>query len=607
MRRGGEANIYQIHLAAYVLLLLHWFRQHETFTFYVGGFPLKSPTSENLVVVGGGISGLVVGHVLSASSRYNVTLLEANSEIGGHIRSLPDPQSPNHLLNIGHATHMGMFVNLRIMLKHLKIQEWPVGRGPNETPGLFRMLSVSLESGHRVQPPMEDILRLSVWWEAFKFYFASYLEPEIPLEKHLKERQYSDTFLDVLHWATATFEFDKCKEEMRTYSLGAARALLITQVFFQYLLCDAFQGSLPEKIDSGLKQDLAKRISKERNTKNGVTIIDDDDPTLQELKDVFQNITEGTPLASYFTADYNAAASKLAAGIDQVRTGTVVSSVKRNSDDRRLNDTKRTILVETMEGEILETEHVIFATHPSIIPKLLNKDDFVQHQSALQSMNTGAVGVKIIHASNLPFEYPPCTQKSLAYSMEQPPSILGIFDISQLTRIKETGEPATMFNASKISTETFKIQEAGYLSVAHPVYVDKSRNIHNRWLQDVACIDSTVYPWTVATPSFLKARHRVEELQGKDGIYIIGQALTGVNKASELQVTNALLLCRRWFGVNPLWRCSYLYPMLPDCNDNDATYQAQSLLEAAKLALKSLVGSFVLTGAVSKVGVKFFA
>lgn len=223
----------------------------------------SSPSLPVVAVVGGGISGLTVGHVLQQSGRYQVEVLEASPHLGGHIRSLQSNRNRNEHLNIGHATHMGMFCNLRLMLRHFHVEEWPVGRGSNQDPGLFRMISVTGGTeGKTFQPPLDDIKSPVIWWEAFRFYFASYMNPEERLDAFLARNHFSKRFLDILYWAMATFEFDKRKDEAGEYTLGAARALLITQVFFQYLLCDAFEGSLPARVDQGLKDDIASRILK---------------------------------------------------------------------------------------------------------------------------------------------------------------------------------------------------------------------------------------------------------------------------------------------------------------------------------------------------------
>ena len=64
-----------------------------------------------------------------------------------------------------------------------------------------------------------------------------------------------------------------------------------------------------------------------------------------------------------------------------------------------------------------------------------------------------------------------------------------------------------------------------------------------------------------------------------------------MNKASELQVTNALRLCNDYFGVLPPWGEFISTLFLPDCNDEDAFRRASSIVEAVPLAWKSLVGS----------------
>jgi hypothetical protein len=539
---------------------------------------LTPPSKEVVAVVGGGASGLTIAHILQQSGRYEVKVLEAHPTLGGHVRSVRNPFNGEECLNIGHATHMGMFVNLRLMLRHFHVQEWPVGRGPNEEPGLFRMMSVTAK-GETFQPPLQNILSPRVWWDAFWFYFHSYMNPEQGLDDFLAthHQSFSKPFLDILYWAMATFEFDKRKEEVGEYALGAVRALLITQVFFQYLLCDAFEGWLPNRIDGGLKADLASRIGRipalSRKEK-------------QNLLGIFEELTSDAPLASYFTSDYGTAIQTLAAGAGHVLTNKTVSQVCKTETGRHR--------LETTSGETIEADHVVFTMHPSIVGRVLDDDDYPKHTAALQQIDSGAVGVRVIHANDLPFPYPPLND-ALHVEMDNAPPLFGIFDISELTTMITTHTQGPK-----------RRREAGWLSVAYPVYQNMTLNCHEHLLEELPCVDVTVYPWTRATAIFPKTRREIVDLQGRDGIYITGQALTGVNKASELQITNALNLCYNQFGVLPPWKYFFPCPMLPDCNDVDAFVAPESPLEAAGLAMKSLVGSFLITSAVSSLGVKFF-
>ena len=535
-----------------------------------------SPPGGVAAIVGAGISGLTIAHVLQASGRYQVEVFEADPHLGGHIRSLANPRNDEEQLNIGHATHMGMFVNLRLLLRHFGVSEWPVGRGPNDEPGLFRMISVTGMTGDVFRPPLKDITSPSLWWEAFQFYFASYMNPDERLDHFLARNHFSKQFMDILYWAMATFEFDKRKEEAGEYAVGAARALLITRVFFQYLLCDAFEGSLPSRIDRGLKEDLASRVMRLPMRTNREK---------KELVDRFEELTSDAPLASYFTASYGTAIEKLAAGAGRIRTNATVTQVSRKNGRNE---------VKTIDGETIEADHVIFTTHPSTAGCVLKQADFPQHTEAIKNIESGAVAVRIIHASDLPFAYPPPTNVSYFDSDSPPPPVLGIFDISQLTTTQ-----ATCYHLPYR-------QKAGWLSVAYPMYPNTTLNHHQKLLNQIPCADDSLYPWTRATSSFPAARRDIEKLQGNDGIYITGQALTGVNKASELQVTNALNLCYDHFGVSPPWKEFFPCPMLPDCNDVDAFHDTSSPIEAAFLALKSLVGSFLLATAVSRFGMGFF-
>jgi len=147
---------------------------------------------------------------------------------------------------------------------------------------------------------------------------------------------------------------------------------------------------------------------------------------------------------------------------------------------------------------------------------------------------------------------------------------------------------------------------AGWLSVAYPVYQDASLNRHQEFLNPLPCADETISPWTRATATYPQIRRELVSLQGYDGVHITGHTLTGINKASELQVTNALDLCYTHFGVLPPWGEFINTPMLPDCNDDDAFLRTESPFNAVRLAWKSLVGSFLLLGAVSKLDVEVF-
>lgn len=541
---------------------------------------LASVSSPTVAVVGGGISGLVVAYVLQKSGQYEVELFEAQPQLGGHIRSLTNPLDESEQLNIGHATHMGMFYNLRLMLKHFGIPEWKVGRGANSKPGIFRMISVSGTTGETFQPPLKHITSPSIWWEAFRFYFYSYLNADKRLDVFLKEKHFSKRFLDILYWAMATFEFDKEKDEMGEYALGAARALLITQVFFKYLLCDAFEGSLPAKVDNGLKDDLASRI---------MSLPDMSTSEKKSLVESFREITNDSPLASYFTSSYGSLVSKLAEGAGRIHTNVAVERVSKK-------DGKLTI--DSSAGESMEADFVVFTTHPSIARRCLNEDDFPLHSSTLGHFESGAVGVRIVHAKDLPFDYPP-TAHDTFFERDTPPPVLGIFDISELTTSTEASGALTQ----QAPSETNK---AGWLSVAYPVYKNTTLNRHQQLLETIPCANFTVYPWTKATSSFPMTRREIVKLQGADCIYLTGQSLTGVNKASELQVTNALKLCRDYFGVVPPWKAFAPCPLLPDCNDVDAFYTTKSPLQASLLAIKSLIGSFLLTSAVATLGVEFF-
>lgn len=541
--------------------------------------PSPRPSKETVAVVGEGISGCTIAYLLQGSGRFDVTLLETNSALGGHIRTIVNPLNTKEYLNIGHATHMGMFCNLRLLLRHLGVEESPVGLGSNSQPGLFRMIPVSADTGEMFRPPLKDILSPRVWWDAFWFYYYSYRSPDQRFDDFLSTRSsFSKQFLDILYWAMATFEFDKHKEEVGEYALGAVRALVVTQVFFQYLLCDAFDGSLPAGIDQGLKSDLKDRVKQ--------------DPSLSTkekdaLLETFEDITKETPLACYFTSEYGTVIAKLAAGAGRVMTNATVSRVHRKNPDLHI--------LETDSGGEVEARHVVFTSHPSVVSCVLSSVDYPDQAAALQRVESGAVGVRIIHANDLPFSYPPSKGDSF-FDMDGPPPILGIFDISELT----TSSALNNHGRRAIG------RNAGWLSIAFPVYRNECLNRHDQSLENAPSLNVTVYPWTRASSAFPEARKRIEELQGHDGIYIIGQALNGVNKASELQVTNALNLCYDKFGVLPPWDHFFRSPMLPDCNDVDAFRQVKSPLEAAGRALKSLVGSFLITSAVSLLGAEIF-
>ena len=148
--------------------------------------------------------------------------------------------------------------------------------------------------------------------------------------------------------------------------------------------------------------------------------------------------------------------------------------------------------------------------------------------------------------------------------------------------------------------------------VSHPRFRHLQRprgesfNRHEHFLAQTDCCDKTIYPWIRASSSYPALRRKVVDLQGCDGIHVTGHTLTGINKASELQVTNALKLCHEQFGCLPPWGAYIGTPLLPDCNDEDAFKKASSIFEAIGLAWKSLVGSFLLLGVVSKLGAETF-
>jgi hypothetical protein len=327
---------------------------------------------------------------------------------------------------------------------------------------------------------------------------------------------------------------------------------------------------------------------------------------------------------------------KLAAGAGSVLTNTTVVRVtistkpqqnkvndKLQDDEEERDKQENILLLETSNGQQIEADAIVFTIHPHMIQEVLNPCDFPQHLEALKGIDSGAVGVRIVHATSLPFPYPParnndkytggtCISVTGSDEILPPPPILGIFDISELTTTS-----VVMTSAHEQQQQSQQRQhpsqpptKAGWLSIAYPMYRDPTRNRHQQFLETLtsssSCLDETIYPWTRATPSFIQAQRRIIELQGTNGIYIAGQALTGVNKASELQVTNALNLCRDYFDAYPPWKYYISCPMLPDCNDVDAFRQALSPWQALRLAVKSLIGSFVLTTLVTRLGVEFF-
>jgi hypothetical protein len=539
---------------------------------------------KRVIVVGGGLSGLVVGYVLQQSERYDVTLLEASPRIGGNVLTVPDPADPNQLLNVGHATHLGMFWNLRLLLRHLQVPEYAVGRGvASKKPGLFGMLSITDQEGRLYRPPLEDILSPLTWWHAFWFYFLSYQQPDVTLEDFLKKHTFSDAFLNILYWSMATFEFDKEWKECCQYPVGVVRVLTVTQVFFQFLLSDLFQGVLPAKMQQGLRDDLADRVVKSARSVS------------YERDTLMRDDLGRAPLASYFTANYTLACDRLAAGAGQVRTNCNVARVRRR--DSTSNDGM--VSVEMVQGDSIVADSIVLTIQPSAMKNIISPTDFPEHVQALRQMESGAVGVRIVRAEDLPFQYPPYSELDCSepnYQRKEPPVVLGTFDISELTFCK---------NKPQQKNQVCVEEKAGYLSVAYPVYREEARNRHQKWLEKIPSVDCTVYPWVRATPSFGKARQQLVELQGKhDGVYITGHTLTGVNKASELQVTNALKLCHDHFSVEPPWGDFFPVPLLPDCNDEDAFQKIDSPFEAIRLAFKNLLGSFWLVAAAVKLGVE---
>jgi hypothetical protein len=547
-------------------------------------------------VIGGGLSGLVSGYVLHQSGKYNVTLFEGNTRVGGHVRKIRDPDTiynnnnnnnnnnnddQDYYLNIGHATHMGMFANLRCMLHHWNLTETPVGRGPNAKPGLFRMLSVSTQ-GEMIQPPVRDVIQCM--WEAFFFYFWSYRDPEISLGEFLQRHRFSDRFISILFWSMTTFEFDKTANECRKMAVGTARAWLITQIFFKYLLCDTFQGKLPPKMERSLLNDLCSRIPKDQRERQTNSQSLQDRRTLIEK---LQSITkDGQDLASYFTADYTTAMNRLAAGIGTVRTCARARRITRAPRQRQIQ-------VDTLDGTEL-FDSVVLTCSPASISLILDPKYFFEHHKVFISMECGIVGVQIVHEEDLPFSYPPSSRQGTAsFNISRPPSSLGIFDISELT----TNLDGTVVPA---------VSKPGWLSIAYPYYRNEMLNVHYDFLRRVPSASEAQYTWVRATSSYPALRRKLLELQGYNNIYVTGHALTGVNKASELQMTNALKLCRDSFGVTPPWGTFFPVPLLPDCNDDDAFRQAAGIWGAICLAWKSLLGSFLLVAVVEKLGADIF-
>ena len=75
-------------------------------------------------------------------------------------------------------------------------------------------------------------------------------------------------------------------------------------------------------------------------------------------------------------------------------------------------------------------------------------------------------------------------------------------------------------------------KEAGWLSIAYPVYRESLSNVHEQYLENTVSADKTIYPWIRATSSYPAVRRRLDVLQGSNGIYISGHSFTGINKAS---------------------------------------------------------------------------
>ena len=298
------------------------------------------------------------------------------------------------------------------------------------------------------------------------------------------------------------------------------------------------------------------------------------------------------PLASYFCADYGGLVDQLASGIcGSIELDCQVTKVTKADGEDKLS-------VYT-DKHLFEADSVVFTTQPSIVLDILSHEmTFSAHAEALDAIEYGAVGVQICHASELPFAYPPnMTDPTKQFDVENPTQMLGIFDISQLT-VDENG--------SRHEHDTGSARVAGWLSIAYPVYRESLFNAHEKYLENTTCVDKTNYPWIRATTSYPALRRRLSALQGSNEIYITGHTFTGMNKASELQVTNALRLCNDYFGVLPPLGEFISTPLLPDCNDEDAFRQATSVVEAIPLAWKSLVGSVLLLGVVETMGVDMF-
>jgi Flavin containing amine oxidoreductase len=300
--------------------------------------------------------------------------------------------------------------------------------------------------------------------------------------------------------------------------------------------------------------------------------------TLREFDVLFNE----TGLGSYFTADYQLAMERMADSIGTVHTNVLVTKIMKSGGH---------ILVTADSGISSTFDFVVLTIQPSQIVEILDHADFSDHVQALRKIESGAVGVRIIHADNLPFAYPPHTQRP--FDLADPAATLGIFDISQLSL-----RDSLHLNRRR--------KRAGWLSVAYPVYNTSSWNIHADYLSNIPSLNKKVYPWVKATASFPAARRQIVELQGRGNLFVTGHSLTGVNKASELQMTNALYLCDQCFGALPPWKHYFSAPLLPDCNDDDAFRRVSGPLEAVNKSIKSMLGSFVLVLVVRVFGTHIF-